>query len=445
MVSESAASTCKCGPGLYDEDGVCQSCPDNTVCRSLEIYDQRFCYAGKIDCVCNYGYTGPDGGPCTECAVGTYKDTLGSTACVSCPDVFHHTEWYRVQKQDCVCVPGFIDDGYLSYACRPCAPGTYSNQNSANRFRYLTIHECTHCPVGTYASRLASTVCDACPTGTYGSRTKMGDVRQCTSCVAGTFSNKNGASSMSVCEPGPAGYYSSVIAADATHTCAQCVAGKYSTATGAASEDTCVPCAADRFSTAGASACLCPDGTYAEDASAACVPCAASYSRTFPPSTPGTLTWALQNLRLVKQLTCSVAGTVRCKETRTTRLCGDSRLRHARHPHVGAFDTFAAHSPGCDRQRPLLCLYASGFVCSPQASPRLLHIARTGTTASCQDQRARRLYYGTSTWPRRGLSSPSRLGAHVPRPWPSFVMGASRQTARHLHITVHQPVVSGVL
>ena len=36
-----------------------------------------------------------------------------------------------------------------------------------------------------------------------------------------------------------------------------------------------MPCAADRFSTAGASACLCPDGTFAEDASAPCVPCAA--------------------------------------------------------------------------------------------------------------------------------------------------------------------------
>ena len=48
----------------------------------------------------------------------------------------------------------------------------------------------------------------------------------------------------------------------------------------------------------------------------------AAYSRTFPPSTPGTLTWALKNQRLAKPSTCSVAGTVRCKETRTTRLCG---------------------------------------------------------------------------------------------------------------------------
>ena len=175
----------------------------------------------------------------------------------------------------------------------------------------------------------------------------------------------------------------------------------------------------------------------------------AAYSSIFPPSTPGTQTWAFPNLLLAKQSTCSVEGTVRCKETRMTRLCGletYSRLRHMRHPHAGAFDTFAAHLPGCDRQRSLLRLYASRrFVCSPQASTRLLHIAGPGTTASCQDLRAQHLYYGTSTWPRRGLSSPPRLGAYVQRPWPSFVMGASRQTARHLHIPVHQPVVSSVL
>ena len=168
----------------------------------------------------------------------------------------------------------------------------------------------------------------------------------------------------------------------------------------------------------------------------------AAYSSIFPPSTPGTQTWAFPNLLLAKQSTCSVEGTVRCKETRMTRLCGletYSRLRHAHHLNDDALDTFAAHLPGCDRQSPLLRLYAScGFVCSSQASTRLLHSAGPATTASCQDQRTRHLYHGTSTWPRRGLPAPPRLGAHVPSPWPSFVMGSSRQTARHFHIDSHR-------
>jgi hypothetical protein len=70
-----------------------------------------------------------------------------------------------------------------------------------------------------------------------------------------------------------AGKYSIATGATSEDTCAPCAAGKYSIATGATSEDTCAPCAADRFSTAGASACLCPDGQDAVDASAACVPC----------------------------------------------------------------------------------------------------------------------------------------------------------------------------
>jgi len=48
----------------------------------------------------------------------------------------------------------------------------------------------------------------------------------------------------------------------------------------------------------------------------------AAYSCIFPPSTSGTQTWAFPNLLLAKLSTCSVEGTVRCKEMRMTRLCG---------------------------------------------------------------------------------------------------------------------------
>jgi hypothetical protein len=47
----------------------------------------------------------------------------------------------------------------------------------------------------------------------------------------------------------------------------------------------------------------------------------AAYSRICLPSTPGMQTWAFPNLLLAKPSTCSVEGTVRCKETRMTSLC----------------------------------------------------------------------------------------------------------------------------
>ena len=91
-------------------------------------------------------------------------------------------------------------------------------------------------------------------------------------CAAGQY-----AAAWSTCVECAAVKYSTAAGATSVDTCSNCGAGTYSIAAGAASEDTCVPCAADRFSTAVASACLCPDGTFAEDASAACVPCAGGH------------------------------------------------------------------------------------------------------------------------------------------------------------------------
>jgi hypothetical protein len=102
----------------------------------------------------------------------------------------------------------------------------------------------------------------------------------------------------------------------------------------------------------------------------------AAYSRTFPPSTPGTLTWALQNPRLAKPSTCSVAGTVRCKETRTTRLCGLGgqspptscalssrwRIRHLRCPFAGLRPPASSATPLCFAR---IRVFASSITTSP--------------------------------------------------------------------------------
>jgi hypothetical protein len=87
----------------------------------------------------------------------------------------------------------------------------------------------------------------------------------------------------------------------------------------------------------------------------------AAYSSIFLPSTPGTQTWAFPNRRLAKQSTCSVEGTVRCKETRMTRLCwlGDLfqptscvtssrwRTRHLRRPFAGLRPPASSATPLC--------------------------------------------------------------------------------------------------
>jgi len=76
----SDAETSVCGSAAYD--CICKtstpvptsSCPPNSDAPS-----------GSVTCLCNPGYTGPDGGTCQACGVGTYKESPGSGACTSCP------------------------------------------------------------------------------------------------------------------------------------------------------------------------------------------------------------------------------------------------------------------------------------------------------------------------------------------------------------------------
>ena len=38
----------------------------------------------STDCICNAGFTGPDGAPCVGCEAGKYKGTAGSDDCADC-------------------------------------------------------------------------------------------------------------------------------------------------------------------------------------------------------------------------------------------------------------------------------------------------------------------------------------------------------------------------
>jgi hypothetical protein len=56
--------------------GTCVNCPANSISPANSTSLQA--------CVCNAGFTGPNGGPCTACVAGTYKTTTGSVACTNC-------------------------------------------------------------------------------------------------------------------------------------------------------------------------------------------------------------------------------------------------------------------------------------------------------------------------------------------------------------------------
>ena len=87
---------------------------------------------------------------CTACAVGTYKEAPGNTACDACPfegNVFSTTTGTGTTDKDtgCVCntgttpAPGAVDAGY-PFACNVCAAGKYKD--------VLGTADCASCPEG---------------------------------------------------------------------------------------------------------------------------------------------------------------------------------------------------------------------------------------------------------------------------------------------------------
>ena len=73
----SAACT-SCASGTYSsvDLGSCLRCPDKTNSPASS--------SALTACTCNVGFTGPNGGPCTQCVNGKYKNVSGSGACTNC-------------------------------------------------------------------------------------------------------------------------------------------------------------------------------------------------------------------------------------------------------------------------------------------------------------------------------------------------------------------------
>jgi hypothetical protein len=116
------------------------------------------------DCQCEAGYSGPDGGTCSACALGSYKDTAGSLACTFCGVGFYSTTAAAASVESCVACPSdsysvtgsanidqcYYNPGYrqtLSHdACSQCDPCYYDNITD----RY----ECSKCAGGLYSALL---------------------------------------------------------------------------------------------------------------------------------------------------------------------------------------------------------------------------------------------------------------------------------------------------
>jgi hypothetical protein len=278
-------SCTNCGVNTYSsaDNSACEACPSNSV--SVEASSV------VIDCICDIGFTGPNGGSCIACAAGKFKAVTGTntcttcsagtyagsgqTVCTNCPD---RTDSLAGSNEvaDCKCNFGFTAP--QGEACQPCPAGTYKD--------VLGSASCSNCPLNTISalasSALAHCICKAGYTGSDGT--------DCSACLQGDYKDVNGSAACQHCVAGE------ISANPAQTVCETCTAGSYSSS----SRTTCISCPDDSTSSTksaseedcrcnvgftggnGETCTGCNAGTYKDSAgSASCTLCpAGKYSET---------------------------------------------------------------------------------------------------------------------------------------------------------------------
>ena len=177
----------------------------------------------STNCLCNAGFSGPNGQTCTQCTEGKYKTGTGSAE------------------------------------CNDCGPGKYMSQNG-------TAY-CKNCAAGKYTSFSNSTFCEDCATGKYNPDTGKAN---CEDCGAGKYNTVPGSVDCQECAIGKFRSYLKDV------NCQDCVVGKYNVDTANAN---CQTCASGKYnSVPGSNSCQdCPVNSVPTASSAFCL-CNAGFS-----------------------------------------------------------------------------------------------------------------------------------------------------------------------
>ena len=121
-----------CSQGSYNPYAgfgqECLLCPENTTSLASSTSIQQ--------CECERGYFGQYHN-CTPCAFNTFKSSVGSEACTSCPSSSSTKLDTRTNFLDCYCNPGF--EGVNASMCAACPANTYKTT--------LGDHKCSACPL----------------------------------------------------------------------------------------------------------------------------------------------------------------------------------------------------------------------------------------------------------------------------------------------------------
>ena len=279
---------------------ACKACPSNT--QTLDTQAMQL-----EECLCNQGYTGPDGGNCTQCAQDTYKGALGSEPCSSCPE---HANSHpgAIEVVDCICKLGYGRDA-AEQECTECPKGTFSDRNltqgniahlgciecdgggttqntgstspddceGCQQGKYAQDGDCSECPSTTSSDGsegIASCLCDK---GYYGAGYLSATAVECTACPEGTYKlrrDNTPSSNASACVRCPMNQFSNETAQVISTTCRDCQANSRTLDTGSEARADCV-CNAG-YALRGAATCAaCDAGEYSVGDGGACEQCSA--------------------------------------------------------------------------------------------------------------------------------------------------------------------------
>lgn len=255
----------QCVAGKYKIDDVDTACDGNCPPDSTSPVGSD----ALADCVCNAGYTGPDGGGCTACEADEYKDVEGASACIDCP-VNSQSLSASDELTDCFCNAGY--SGSNGGLCTICPTDTY--QDTPGSSICETCPENSQSPQGSVVAdaclcsagyeELAPDVCSTCP---YGKFKTSASHDLCSPCRSHAYTVSDGSTLSAECLCN-AGYY------DNGGACEQCSSGTYKTGLG---DEQCTSCPDNSDSPQGSSLekqCICNAG-YETSVSGASISCAA--------------------------------------------------------------------------------------------------------------------------------------------------------------------------
>ena len=156
----------QCIPGKYKSEianNVCVQCPSNTYLNYSGADDRSDCIDCPANmqspwgtdaitgCICNVGFYGPPGGPCTRCQTGTYAAVAGQASCTACP-ANQDSPLQSDEITDCACVQGYT--GPNGGNCSKCDFNTYKTTTGN--------HSCTSCVVNTMTLQTGNSNPDSC-------------------------------------------------------------------------------------------------------------------------------------------------------------------------------------------------------------------------------------------------------------------------------------------